>query len=332
MKNLIDTLAGTFDRGPVNDWVVPINQPMIWLFQLARSGGTMALRLFDGHPEVHVHPAPITIRWPQSGRPKPAAKIEQKFNLAKFNRVGFQKMASKHAQASVPIYFDERWYRQILRRQRGGTVRERYDAACTARFNAWRNYQNLYGNKRFQLLHSTIWHHTPTARVVERFFSTYPDGYTLFIARCPEDWLASTMKLDDANRPKWLTDIESMLAEYIAGYKLFLVERQKKHASKMLVLEFDQLVLNPKDGLSKLCERLGISYHPCLEITTVNGIPVGANSSHMRGTTFGPDSSVIGRGKEIKPTLEKFPLYNKANQLFEEVRSEALNQKSNTNL
>ena len=75
--------------------------------------------------------------------------------------MGFQKKASNRAQTIAPIYFDESWYRAILADASMDTPRDAVNAANTACFNAWRNYQNLYGPKKYMLMHSTIWRRVP---------------------------------------------------------------------------------------------------------------------------------------------------------------------------
>ena len=292
------------------EWVVPIAQPVVWLFQPPRSGGTMLLRLFDCHPEMHVHPAPTTVHWP----PKPKLeKIEQSFSLARYNGVGFKKSASNRAQQPVPIYFDEKWYHAILANAHFDSPRNVFDSASTARFNAWRNYQNLYGQpKRYQLLHSTIWQRTPVDRMVKNFFTSYPDGYMIFIARCPEDWLASGAKLEAS----MLNHMETACGDYVAAYEAY--EQSRRNApERMFILNFDRLVTEPKAVLSRLCDRLGIAYHSALETTTINGIPMAANSSHTGEDKYAPDPSRIGWGVEIKQDAQKLRKFDAAGRLFE---------------
>jgi hypothetical protein len=323
MRQLYRRLA-EMRSGPVREWVVRVDQPMLWLFQMARSGGTMTLRLFDGHPQVHVHPEPIAAWWPSGVAAKSVAKAQERYSLARFHRVGWQKKASNQLQQVVPIYFDQGWFRQIFRQARPGTPRELIDAACTARFNAWRNYQGLYGAKRFQLLHSTIWHHMPVAVTVERFFAAYPDGYILFIARCPEDWLASLTRMSQKNRPRWLQQMEDYLAEYATSCELFLGARHGARAERMIVLEFNRLVQAPRETLEALCARLGIAYHSALETTTVNGIPVGANSSYADAAGFAPDPSRIGRGAQMREAMEACPSFARARRAFDALSALAL--------
>ena len=45
--------------------VVPVDQPLALICQAQRSGGTLLARLFDGHPQCHVHPYELQIGFPK---------------------------------------------------------------------------------------------------------------------------------------------------------------------------------------------------------------------------------------------------------------------------
>ena len=44
--------------------IVPVNEPLVLISQLQRSGGTLLNTLLDGHPELHVHPYELHIGYP----------------------------------------------------------------------------------------------------------------------------------------------------------------------------------------------------------------------------------------------------------------------------
>jgi len=307
--------------------IVPVRQPMIWLFQMARSGGTMTLRLFDGHPDIHVHPMPMTIRWPLRGTERNLEKMRQKFSLARWNNTGWKKLASNADQTTIPIRFDQNLFDQIFddllpEDASPSGARARFDAACTARFNAWTNYNNLKDQKKYQLLHSAIWHHTPVEKVVDHFFQIYPDGYMLFVARNPEDWLVSLKSLEsESNKPSWLNEINEYLDEYIDCYSKYMEVRSKGREERMLVLEFDNLVKNTKSELMKICNTLNINYDECMENTTSNGVLVRPNSTHRFEGKAAPDRSVIGWGKKLVEQLKDNEKFVEARQKFKQVLS-----------
>ncbi len=299
----------------VRDWVVPVDQPVLWVFQPPRSGGTLFLRLLDGHPQIHVHPAPMNnVRWQAHPDIK---KISAAFSLAKHNDVGFFKHASKRKQPITPIYFDVEWYDTILADLPKDTSREVFNACSTACLNAWRNYQNLYGEKRYQVMHSTIWERSPTAKMIDNFFAVYPDGNLLFIARKPEDWLASAL-----GQGGLYDEMDDPLKEYVAPYQI-IDQATTQYGKKIIILKFDDLVRHTERTLKRLFDQLGTDYHPACGITTANGIPVPANSSHDIEPIFAPDPSLIGRGAEIIDTARALPKYTSAMKVFNRLLSRA---------
>ena len=308
----------------VDDWVVPVDQPMIWLNQMARCGGTMTLRLFDGHPEIHVHPRPMPARWPQRTNEKNTQKVFDHFSLQQYHMVGWTKAASNYLQSVVPIYFDQNWYSSIFRRFEFNSSRDLIDAASTARFNAWRNYQGLYGQKKYQLLHTTIWSHLNVTRNFSQFFNTFPDGYSLFLARSPEDWIASLSKLDQSNRPRKLKNRDDYIKEYIDILSMYFQVYEENNSDRMLLLEFDDFVNHPTEKITAICETIGISYNPCFETTTTNGVLLQANSSHVKSEKGAPDPSVIGNGAVIREELRGSALFSEASALFRRARDQSI--------
>lgn len=282
-----------------------VRQPVIWIYQPPRSGGTMFLRLFDSHPQTHVHPAPIQFRWPRKPDLK---KVLDTFSMARFSETGFAKSASNRPQDPVPIEFDEACYRSVFETHCKETPRQVFDAAHTACFSAWRNYNNAAADKRYVMMHSTIWSQTPVAKAIENFFSAYRDGWTVFVARNPADWIASGEKLKGSK----LNDTVSALKEYIASYAAFLESRTERS----IVLEFNALVSDPKSVLSKFCACVGLDYHPALEITTINGTPMGPNSSHAGEVKYAPDPGFIGHGAAISDDIRRLPEFVEAERLY----------------
>jgi len=308
----------------VDDWVVTIDQPMIWLNQMARCGGTLTLRLFDGHPEVHVHPRPMPIRWPLRVNNKNSEKIFEHFSLQKYHLLGWQKVASNQFQTVVPIYFNQNWYSSIFQSFETKTARELIDAACTARFNAWRNYQSLYGEKKYQLLHTTIWSQLNVERIYNNFFELYPDGYSLYILRKPEDWVASLSNLDESNRPKTLNKIDEYLSEYISILTLYSNIAKQQNSGRMILLEFDDFIIDSTSNLKAICNRVGICYNSSFEATTTNGLLLQANSSHVKSEKGGPDPSVIGKGAALRKEMKNSSLFSEASALFRRARDQSI--------
>ena len=281
---------------------MPITQPVIWICQPPRSGGTLLLRLFDGHPQVHVRPMPLTFRndvpWPKTPEVR---TLKTTFTMQQFSRRGFVKRASNRAQGLVPIYFDRLWYKTIYSNSKIDNPRDVFNALATASFNAWRNYQNLYGAKKYVLFHTAS-----ALEGIKNFSQIYPDGHVIFIARNPLDWLASATKLRKSSR--YEGDLDQALLDYISCYE--------NVPESAIVIDFDKLILEPKNTLTRLCEYIGIEYWPTFETTTANSIPVSANSSHGGGQRYSPDPQIIGRGSYIRKHVELMPAFDQAQLLY----------------
>lgn len=318
VKSARQAFHTTLRNRMVSEWVIPVDQPVVWVCQPARSGGTMLIRLFDGHPQVHVRPVPVNFGshtgWPEDPK-REIAQLRAFFSLTRFNRRGFSKGASNAAQDQMPLYFDEHWFNAILseRLKEGGSGRDVFDALNTAVFNAWRNYQNLYGSKRKVMFHSVLNPAKSLDVAYKNFFTSYPDGHVIFTARNPDDWLASAVKLERSNRH--IADMSTALKAYTKYFSAL----KRSAGDRIIVLEFDDLIRNPKANLQALCQRLGIAYCDTLEITTMNRIPLSPNSSYDTAKAFAPDLSVLGRGAAIREEASKLELFPMAWELFEEV-------------
>ena len=309
----------------VSDWVVPATQPLLWVCQLPRSGGTMLNRLFDGHPEVHVLPRAIGLkndgRWP--GDPaKEIQMLSNAYSLTSYVGRGSVKRASNLHQPATPIYFDERWFQQILRDRSSDAPRDVFDAIHTATFNAWRNCQNLYGIKRYVMMHSIPKPNQFLGQALTDFKTTYPDGWLIFIARNPADWLASCLGLKKRSRP--FDSIEQGLTQYIERFRRLA----QSPGDQLLVLEFDQLVKYPELSLRAVCEKIGITYSPSMNCTTMNGIPLPQNSTHGTEPEFAPDPSVIGHGASLMPELVHSPQFAEAESLYLQALKRIINTRS----
>ena len=297
----------------ITEWVSPISQPVVLILQPTRSGGTMLLRLFDGHPNIHAWPRPLgftNLGWPTD--PANQLKLLQKsFSLESFNHTGFVKSASNLTQVTIPIYFDKKWQHSIINHYlpQAHDPRSIFAALITSGFNAWRNYQHLHGPKKWVMYHMAPNPNNQLDNIAEDFFHTYPDGHILLTTRNPLDWLASAINLKHSNN--WTGKAETALADYIRYYQNFPLSD-----NRITILNFDQLVLEPKNILAKVCQNLGCRYYNHLETTTINGTKAFQNSSHNLQKSNKPDPSVLGHGAAIRDTVALSLNYQKAKQLF----------------
>ena len=295
------------DRGPQLEWVRPVREPVVWICQAPRSGGTLLLRLLDSHPQLHGYPSVFGFTnpemiWPSSEElavsgEKLLCGAFAKMSLAKFDRVGMSKQSSNMVQDVYPIYFDQEWFETIFAEFcRESSDRHKFDAVFTAVFNAWRNYQSLYFEKKYVVGHMTMrWgqleHYVEN---FQRFQATYPDGYMIFMTREPDDWMASYTSLKKAT--PYSGDPREAADYYKAYYRQAL---EVAAGGRLIVLRFRDLLQQGEATMGALAAKLGIDWNPLLLRPTFNGAPWYQNSSFEHSRLAAIDTTVMGQGKQL---------------------------------
>lgn len=288
------------------EWIKIVNEDVVWICQLPRSGGTLLLRLLDSHPEFHCHPAVFGFDnedriWPQVEEFKKAKgdvleAIFSYMSLEKFHLRGVKKQSSNMKQENYPIYFNRRWYKEIFRLTLcGEKPRDYFNAFFTALFNAWRNNQNLYGNKKYIVGQMTLRKPELYTKNYKNFKALYPKGKMIFIIRKVEDWLVSALKLK-VSTPY----AGSVPDEVIKQYKIHLRQAiQLSKDSSFIIFKFEDLILKSRQTMTELAKRLGIGWNESLLVPTLNGSPFYQNSSFRLKRKASIDRSVIGKGNKL---------------------------------
>jgi hypothetical protein len=263
--------------------LVPVREPLVLVSQVQRSGGTLLSQLFDGHPACHAHPSEIYIGhpkkwdWPSLDLAAPETWFDVLYETPV--ELHLREGYVKHKEARLepghdvfPFVFLPRLQRAIFEEAAAGARSERdvLDAYFTSYFNAWLDDQNLYtGPKR------AVTGFTPMLGLehTERFFAAYPDGTLISIVRDPGAWYESARKYRD----RW-AELDSALAEWTRSTQAAL-DAHRRHGDRVLVLTYEQLVLDPEGTMRRVAERIGIEFTPVLLEPTFNGRAVRANSS-----------------------------------------------------
>jgi hypothetical protein len=266
--------------------LVAVREPYVLVSQVQRSGGTLLSQLFDGHPECHAHPQEVKI-----GHPKkwywPSIDLERPdtwFGLL------YEPVARKHLLRGYekgpqtddvfPFLFSPRLQAEIfdavVAAGRIESQRDVLDAYFTSYFNAWLDNHNLYTGPK-----KAVTGFTPRLAAipesVDSFFAAYPDGTLLSIVRDPRSWFASARKhwekYADVDRASelWRRSTEAILATAQAN------------PDRVLLLTYDQLVLDTEGSMRRIAARIGIAFDPVLLTPTFNGRPIRANSHHQIG-------------------------------------------------
>ena len=293
----------------------------------------MFIRLLDGHPQMHVKPVVKSLVWPARDIDY-IQEVIQSFDLTHLTPTGFVKKASVSQQATVPIYFDFEWYMEIINRglesvrtgsKSSGYDRQIYNLVCTAHFNAWRNYQNLYGPKKWM-----VWHYglSPLveqsyADLFELFGRVYPDGKMIFMTRPPLEWVNSIMRLDGDTQYKGNFDFA--LSHYKATYRDVVTISQR--ASKgLMLLDFSSLVEAPEAAMRTVCDRLAIDWTDGLLTTTSNNIELTPNASTAIESTSSVTRQVLEREIDFQVPDDTKALFAECEELYRELSERAVNK------
>ena len=205
------------------------------IFQPPRSGGTLLLRLFDHHPQIHVWPVPED---PKNGS----------FSLASVNGLGLAKAATNFDHAKMPSYFDAKWFNLISKSHNKFTAGLTLGEITKISMGIKSIANSLCADPKSDVRQYISW-----------FNNQYPTGRLVFTARNPADWLYSATNLKNSNR--YTGDPEKALQDYIHFYNEFSAYLPKNS----IVLEFDELVTDSKKVLTTLCSVLGFGWHENFE-------------------------------------------------------------------
>jgi len=294
--------------------VVPVAQPMMLCSQVQRAGGTLLCRLFDGHPSCFAHPSEL--RW---GRPRKwnwpkvdlaAAHPDDLLSQViegwpqRFAANGYHKYSNwthRHhpEQARVyPFLFDETLQRRVFARMIGScgvaSQRDVLNAYLTSLFNAWVDYQNLYREPK-RWVTAFVPRLLMESGETDRFFADYPDGLVVTLVREPGAWLSSFGRhvgIDDPDEAlsHWIESADASVRAHVA------------RPDHVIVLLFEDLVLQTEAVMRRLCARMNIAFNELLLEPTYNSMPVLSDSSHALATGIDPD--VTSRHREALSASE----------------------------
>jgi hypothetical protein len=264
---------------------VPVDQPLVLVSQIQRSGGTLLSRLFDGHPECHAHPQELKIghpkkrHWPpiDLGRPESWFDVLHEKQVVKFSRRGTWAWNSGSTEDErAPFLFSLQLQRAIFEAYTDGrevrSERDVLDCYFTSYFNAWLDNHNLYTGPK-KIVTGFVPRLTMDLANVECFFEAYPDGALISIIRDPRGWYASAR----THRPAY-EDVENALRFWARSARAALKAHEQR-PQRVVVALYEELVGNTEATMHRIANRVGIAMSPTLLAPTFNGRPIRANSS-----------------------------------------------------
>jgi hypothetical protein len=264
---------------------VEVREPLVLISQIQRAGGTLLSQLFDGHPECHADPFELKIghpkkhHWPPLELDRPKSWFGILFNSGSRERLRpTARTRRPDAGRSVfPCLFLPRLQQAIFaacvaeRRIEG--ERDVLDCYFTSYFNAWLDNQNLYAKPK-----KVVTGFTPRLAMepgnLERFFSAYPDGRLISIVRDPRAWYVSAARY----KAEQYADLDVELDLWRMSTEA-AIDAAGRFGERVLVLTYEQLVLDAKATMTAVADRIGITMTPELLQPTFNGLPIRANSS-----------------------------------------------------
>jgi hypothetical protein len=263
--------------------LVRVDQPLVLITQMPRSGGTLLMRLFDGHPECHAIPHELRRLLP-SKLPLPRDPSRAWKRLADpllaqwFGEGARQAKGSLNEDRSrheflLPPLLHRALFEHCIHEVEPKTDRAVLDCYLTSYFNAWLDYRGLRtAGERLWVTGFEPAAITDATRL-RCFRELYPDGRLVSVVRDPASWLASAARRNpryadrDLAMGLWQEAIEAALRV------------KEENPDSVAIVPFESLVGETEATMRAVADFLGIALTSDLVVPTFNGAPVKANSS-----------------------------------------------------
>ena len=273
-------------------YAVKVDQPLALVSQVQRSGGTLLSQLFDGHPQVHAHPAELHIGYPSAKRDWPQLDLDgtpaewfkhlrerlpERVFTSGYRKYIRDQLPDEEELETFPMLIPPAMVRHLFMeladRAEITSQRDILDLYMTAFFNGWLDNQNLYGeDKRWVTAFAA--RTTMFPGNVEKIFADYPDGRIISIIREPVGWYASAAKY----RPESYEDVDEA-GRLWRECSESVVEQKRRYPDRVLVIDFGRLLSDTEGVMRDVARFLDIEFLPTLTEPTFNGMPIRADSS-----------------------------------------------------
>jgi hypothetical protein len=301
---------------------VRVDQPLVFVSQIQRCGGTLLSQLFDGHPELHAHPHELQIgfpenkqRWPKldpERRPERWQKMLHEPTGDRSFKRGYTKYTRKHQEFEgeeldvfpflQPPGLLRDFFVRDAHRDPPGSARDILDRYFTAYFNCWLDNQNLYAPGK-----QWVTGFSPRMMMrdanVEAFFADYPDGRLISMIREPVSWYASAI----GHLPDFYADPVASTEDWRASAEAMLRALERHGPERVLLISFERLVAETEASMRAIASWLGIAFTPELLVPTFNGRPIKADSS-FKVETAGVLQDTLDRTAHVDDATRKIVL------------------------
>ena len=266
-----------------SEHVLPTTSPLTLIAQIQGSGGTLLSQLFDGHPELHVHPHELMIGYPGENvwpkidlddRPERWFEILFEDVVSEYNRDGY-KRGIKDTK-TFPFVFIPSLQREIflnyLNSIQSITLRDVFDAYMTSYFGAWLSNQNYNGPKKAVTAFSSKL--AMTEGNMGLFFEVYPEGRLISLVRDPKNWSAAVRR----HRPTRYGDISLAANQWNESARAAL-RNKEIYDDRVCLIKFEDVVSKTRAVMLYLAEFLGIEFEDILLVPTFNTLPLEIHTS-----------------------------------------------------
>ena len=303
--------------------LVPVDQPLVLITQAPRSGGTLLMRLFDGHPACHAIPHELSTLLPTS-LPLPreadrAWKVLQNPMLEMWFvgglRAGKGQLSgdSTRYRFLLPPLLQRRVFDHVLGERKPGSDRDVLNGYLTSYFNAWLDYRPgpaprwVTGFEPAAILQPDR---------LRCFRELYPDGRLVSVVRDPASWAVSA-----ARRNARYADRRVAIATWREAVESAL-RLHGERPDGVAIVPFEALVRDTERTMKAVAEFLAIELTDDLLAPTFNGRVTKANSSFPvegAGVIAGP----LSRSEQL-PAKDRTEIERKLGELHTQALEAAL--------
>ena len=273
--------------------ITPITQPLMLILGLRLAGGDLLSQLFDGHPQLHVHPGEIPLEIDEQKK-STNPNLDPITNPKKWFALLVQDSIDEHLEelfkqldtvdSSLPFvfipYLQKRIFLQYLKSMNSRDLRTVYDAYMTSYFGSWLNYTNLTGHDKKYIAGLSKKDAMHPERV-NQFIEVYPDGKIVSAIRDPRNWIRTTSAHHRSNYP----DAQSAINHWRESTSAVL-RNKDVFGSRLCIVRYEDLKGNTEVVMRHLCKFLNIKFDSILLAPTFNSFKVRAiNDAEMAEDT-----------------------------------------------
>jgi Sulfotransferase family len=304
--------------------LVEVRQPLVLISQAPRSGGTLMMRLFDGHPSCHTIGHELSARlWrlKAAHADDPDTAWERVYDGGMRNRfLRGHRQSHKELNRTreqhpflLPPSLHRRLFDLAFARFGDGSPRSVLDSYFTAYFNGWLNNQNLNTGRSKQWITGFTPRLLVEPEYMPRFWIAYPDGRLISIVRNPRSWYVSARAWSN----EWRR-IDRSIAQWRESVSE-TIRVKAERPDQVHIVAFEDLVKNTEKTMRRAAKFLGLPFDPALLEPTFNRTPITANSSFPVRRT-GMLNAPVHRDKEQLTTAELKEIDALAGDLPEQAR------------